>query len=61
MTRDGLESALAELDWPPAILAMRVDVHRNTVYGWRTGTKIPGSVGAYLGLALAIKRLGGLV
>jgi transcriptional regulator with XRE-family HTH domain len=53
-----LSDALTKLGWSQAGLASRVDVHPNTVSSWMTGRhEIPGSVLAYVLLAVRVKTL----
>jgi hypothetical protein len=53
-----LEAVLHTLGWSQAELSRRVEVHANTVSGWATDrTKLPGSVKAYLVLAMKVRGL----
>ena len=62
MTGLELSAILKELGWSGAELGRRVDVHEKTVSKWRNGHRdVPGPVAVYLNLALAVKRLGGMV
>jgi len=57
MTGDELKSFLKELGWRGSELARRVSASRNTVSRWVTGkTDIPGTVVAYVGIMLTLKR-----
>lgn len=51
--------ALMALDWSKAEFARRLEVHENTVLGWRE--RCPGYARAYLKLAVEIKKLNELV
>lgn len=52
-----VDQALDVLGWSQAELARRLDVHENTVLGWKA-TGAPGYAQAYLRLAMDVRALG---
>jgi ribosome-binding protein aMBF1 (putative translation factor) len=59
MTPDQMRDALRYLGWSQAELARRVRVDPNTVSKWaQEKAPIPGTVAAYLDLAVKVKTLG---
>jgi transcriptional regulator with XRE-family HTH domain len=62
MTGEELDAALKELGWNRTELAQRVGVSTDLAARWCSGyrgTKVPGPVAAFVGLAVGVRRLAG--